>query len=137
LPGFADLITHVAANYHERKDAAAQNTQLADALSRATPAPNNKVPINESTIKLGFQRLLDGFDSENGGFGSAPKFPNPVNITLLMHEAHVDNKQAEAMSLQMLTSMASGGIYEQVGGGFCRYSVDEHWNIPHFGNYAW
>jgi uncharacterized protein YyaL (SSP411 family) len=133
LPGFADLIPHLAAYFHERKDdVAAQNRQLAESLSRVIPASNNMVTANESTIKLGFQQLLYGFDFENGGFGSATKFPNPADITLLRHEAHTGNKQAEAMSLQMLTSMANGGIYDQVGGGFCRYSIDERWNIPHF-----
>jgi uncharacterized protein len=133
LPGFADLIPRVAAYYHERKDdVAIQNQQLAEALARTIPIANNMVTINESTIELAFKQLRDSFDFQNGGFGSAPKFPNPADITLLMHQAHAGNKQAEAMAIQMLSAMANGGIYDQIGGGFCRYSVDERWNIPHF-----
>jgi uncharacterized protein len=133
LPGFADLIPRVAAFYHERKDdLSAQNAQLADALKRTIPAPSNTLSANESTLKLAFNSLESSFDFDHGGFGSAPKFPNPADISLLLHAAKTGNKQAESMALQMLSAMANGGIYDQIGGGFCRYSVDERWNIPHF-----
>ena len=133
LPGFADLIPRVAAFYHERKDdLALQNSQLADALKRTIPAPSNTLSAGENTLKLAFTSLESSFDFEHGGFGSAPKFPNPADITLLLHQAKAGNKAAESMALQMLSAMANGGIYDQIGGGFCRYSVDERWNIPHF-----
>ncbi len=133
LPGFADLIPRVAAYYHERKaDVALQAQQLADAFRRTIPVANSTVTADENTIKLGFEQLKSGFDFKYGGFGSAPKFPNPADITLLLHQAYAGNQQAETMALQMLTAMAAGGIYDQIGGGFCRYSVDERWNIPHF-----
>ena len=133
LPGFADLIPRVAAFYHERKDElAVQNSQLADALKRTIPAPVSTLSTSENTLKLAFTSLESSFDFEHGGFGFAPKFPNPADITLLLHQAKVGNKQAEAMALQMLSAMTNGGIYDQLGGGFCRYSVDEKWNIPHF-----
>ena len=133
LPGFGDLIPRVAAFYHERKDdLAVQNSQLADALKRTIPAPSSTLSASENTLNLAFQSLESSFDFEHGGFGNAPKFPNPADITLLLHQTKAGNKRAKAMALQMLTSMASGGIYDQIGGGFCRYSVDERWNIPHF-----
>ncbi len=133
LPGFADLIPRVAAYYHERKDdVATQTQQLADALARTIPVANTLVTADERTIKLGFEQLRESFDFENGGFGSAPKFPNPADISLLLQQAKAGNKVASAMALQMLSAMAAGGIYDQIGGGFCRYSVDERWNIPHF-----
>jgi len=133
LPGFSELIPRVAAYYHERKaDVATQTLQLADALARTIPVANTLVTANESTIQLGFQQLQESFDFKHGGFGTAPKFPNPADITLLLQQAKAGNQQAEAMALQMLSAMAAGGIYDQIGGGFCRYSVDERWNIPHF-----
>ncbi len=133
LPGFADLIPRVAAYYHERKaDIASQNQQLADALKRTIPHANPVVTADQATLTLGFQQLHDSFDFDNGGFGSAPKFPNPADITLLLHQAQAGNQTAQSMALQMLTAMARGGIYDQIGGGFCRYSVDERWQIPHF-----
>ncbi len=133
LPGFADLIPRVAQFYYERKDElVTQNSQLADALKRSIPAASHTLSASESTLKLAFTSLESSFDFEHGGFGSAPKFPNPADITLLLHQAKAGNKAAEAMALQMLSAMANGGIYDQLGGGFCRYSVDERWNIPHF-----
>jgi uncharacterized protein len=133
LPGFADLIPRVAQFYHEKKeDLALQNGQLADALKRTIPTPSSILSASESTLMLAFTSLESSFDFEHGGFGSAPKFPNPADITLLLHAAKAGNKAAEAMALQMLSAMANGGIYDQIGGGFCRYSVDERWNIPHF-----
>jgi uncharacterized protein YyaL (SSP411 family) len=133
LPGFADLIPRVAQFYHERKEGlAVQNSQLADALKRTIPAPSSTLRACESTLMLAFTSLESSFDFEHGGFGSSPKFPNPAEITLLLHAAKAGNKQAETMALQMLSAMANGGIYDQIGGGFFRYSVDERWNIPHF-----
>ena len=133
LPGFADLIPRVAQYYHKRKEELnLQTSQLADALKRSIPIASNALNTNQTTLKLAFESLEHSFDFENGGFGSAPKFPNPADITLLLHEANIGNKQAEKMALQMLTAMANGGIYDQIGGGFCRYSVDSRWNIPHF-----
>ncbi len=133
LPGFSELIPRVAAYYHERKDdVMMQNRQLSLALARTIPVANTVVTADENTIRLGFEQLKAGFDFEHGGFGSAPKFPNPADVTLLLHQAKAGNKEAEAMALQMLSAMAAGGIYDQLGGGFCRYSVDERWNIPHF-----
>ena len=133
LPGFGDLIPKVAQYYHERKeDVALQNSQLVDALARTIPTASSVLSANESTLKLAFTSLESAFDFEYGGFGSAPKFPNPSDITLLLHQAKAGNKRAESMALQMLSAMADGGIYDQIGGGFCRYSVDERWNIPHF-----
>ena len=133
LPGFADLIPRVAQYYHERKEELnLQNSQLADALKRSIPIASNALSASHATLQLAFNSLEQSFDFEHGGFGSAPKFPNPADITLLLHEAYKGNKLAEKMALQMLTAMANGGIYDQIGGGFCRYSVDERWNIPHF-----
>ena len=133
LPGFGDLIPRVAQYYHEKKaDVALQNSQLADALARTIASASNVLSANENTINLAFTSLESAFDFEHGGFGSAPKFPNPSDIALLLHQAKAGNQRAESMALQMLSAMADGGIYDQIGGGFCRYSVDERWNIPHF-----
>ena len=133
LPGFGDLIPKVAQYYHERKeDVALQNSQLADALARTNAPASSVLSANENTLKLAFNSLESAFDFTHGGFGSAPKFPNPSDITLLLHQAKAGNQRAESIALQMLSAMANGGIYDQIGGGFCRYSVDERWNIPHF-----
>ncbi len=85
LPGFADLIPRVAAFYHERKDdLAVQNGQLVDALKRTIPMPSSTLGASGLTLNLAFTSLEGSFDFEHGGFGSAPKFPNPADITLLL-----------------------------------------------------
>ncbi len=133
LPGFADLIPRVAAFYHERKDdLTSQNSQVLAAMARLAPTASNIISVDANTIIQSFTQLRSSFDFEHGGFGTAPKFPNPADINLLLQAAHAGNKEAEAMALQMFTAMANGGIYDHIGGGFCRYSVDERWNIPHF-----
>lgn len=133
LPGFGDLAVKVATFYHERKaDLTEQNRQLMQALARSVPAPSNVLSVGEDSLQRAFADLRSSFDFEHGGFGSAPKFPNPADIAFLMRRAKAGNQEAQAMALQMLRSMAAGGIYDQIGGGFCRYSVDERWNIPHF-----
>jgi uncharacterized protein YyaL (SSP411 family) len=133
LPGFADLVSHVARFYHERKaDLAEQNRQLMQAMARTVPSASEQISTGQHTWDMTFQHLRDSFDFEYGGFGSAPKFPNPADISFLLRAAADGNQEAEAMALQMLNSMAAGGIYDHLGGGFCRYSVDARWMIPHF-----
>jgi uncharacterized protein YyaL (SSP411 family) len=133
LPGFGDLVVRVAAFYHERKeDLAEQNRSLMQAMARTVPAASPALTANVDTLQLAFEHLRGSFDFEHGGFGSAPKFPNPADVDFLLRQAKAGNREAEAMALQMLRSMAAGGIYDQIGGGFCRYSVDERWAIPHF-----
>ena len=137
LPGFPDLIERVASFYHERKpDLEEQNRSLLQALARTVPAPSAMVSANAETLQFGFDQLKSNFDFKHWGFGSAPKFPNHADIEFLMRRARpstgAGNHEAETMALQMLRGMAAGGIYDQIGGGFCRYSVDERWNIPHF-----
>jgi uncharacterized protein YyaL (SSP411 family) len=133
LPGFGDLVVRVAAFYHERKeDLAEQNHSLMQAMARTVPAASPALTANADTLQLAFEYLRGSFDFEHGGFGSAPKFPNPADVDFLLRRAKAGNQEAEAMALQMLRSMAAGGIYDQIGGGFCRYSVDERWAIPHF-----
>lgn len=133
LPGFGDLIVRIASFYRERKaDLAEQNQALLKAMAGSVLPPAAEITANTETQKLAFGHLRDIFDFEHGGFGSAPKFPNPADLEFLLRQAWQGNAQAEAMALQMLQSMAAGGIYDQIGGGFCRYSVDERWMIPHF-----
>jgi uncharacterized protein len=133
LPGFGDLIVRVAAFYHERKvELAEQNQSLLRAMAQTVPPASADITADGGTVRQAFQHLRDSFDFEHGGFGSAPKFPNPADIEFFLRQARLGNAEAEVMALQMLRSMAAGGIYDQIGGGFCRYSVDERWMIPHF-----
>lgn len=133
LPGFGDLLVQVAAFYHEhRPELAEQGHALMQDFARTVPPASPEISAGRETFRQCFEQLKDSFDFENGGFGGAPKFPNPADVTFLFRQAREGNRQAQGMALLMLEAMAAGGIYDQIGGGFCRYSVDERWVIPHF-----
>jgi len=89
--------------------------------------------LDESIINITFNRLLENFDEENGGFGNYPKFPIPHNIMfLLRYHKKIRNKMLLNMVEKTLIKMRLGGIYDQIGYGFHRYSTDNHWFLPHF-----
>ncbi len=89
--------------------------------------------LNEALLQTAVQGIQRGFDSVNGGFGSAPKFPNPMNLEFLLRSyAHSGDSETLHIVSHSLRKMARGGIYDQIGGGFHRYSVDAIWLVPHF-----
>ncbi len=133
LPGFLDLLPRVAAAYREQGPAIAeQNRRLAEVMQGLEPAPGGAaLPIEAPALALaGLKRT---FDPEHGGFGGAPKFPHPFELeSCLRAWARNGDEEALAIVLTTLSRMAEGGIHDQLGGGFCRYSVDAEWSIPHF-----
>ena len=137
LPGFKDLLARVA-EFYQREQATIrqQNSAVLESLRESytpeptpTPAILDQTPLLESVAELS-----RSFDSVHGGFGGAPKFPNPTNIRRLLHhhELGLAGPDSKQMALHTLQQMATGGIHDQVGGGFCRYAVDQQWLIPHF-----
>ncbi len=89
--------------------------------------------LSKETMHSAFRALQQGFDQANGGWGQAPKFPQPMVIEFLLRYHHLTgNANALDMVTQTLEAMARGGMYDQLGGGFHRYSVDDHWLVPHF-----
>ena len=146
LPGFADLLKRVAQYYGvERAQAGQQGEAVASALGRLQPVDEAQAfEFSAAPIERALQDLGSSFDAHDGGFGGAPKFPHPTELELCLRR-HAESESAtgaptkrgaEAGPLHMaaytLQRMALGGIYDQLGGGFCRYSVDERWLIPHF-----
>ncbi|MCX7166474.1 MAG: thioredoxin domain-containing protein [Rhodocyclales bacterium] len=131
LPGFADLCERVAEAFRNRRDdIAAQAVELRLALADTVPEPAATAAAFDATPLAAAEALLArGFDSLHGGFGGAPKFPHPTDLAFLLRRSDAASRQ---MALATLTRMGEGGIYDQIGGGFCRYSVDERWEIPHF-----
>jgi len=136
MPAFTDLCRRVASYFHEHRDEIdAQNASVRDTFRRLShSAPMAGISITEPVLARARDDIADQFEPKYGGFGHAPKFPHPTTIErLLRHWAdHPDDPQALHMARTTLHAMASGGIYDQLGGGFCRYSVDEYWMIPHF-----
>jgi uncharacterized protein YyaL (SSP411 family) len=140
MPSFTDLITRVSDYFRDNKDdIESQGQQLIDIFSKLEPR-SAEDGFELSAIPLGAARekIAQSFDREFGGIGNAPKFPHPTTIDRLLrhwragaHHAEPDVDALFMVSLT-LTRMAEGGIYDQLGGGFCRYSVDRYWQIPHF-----
>ena len=133
LPGFLDLLPRVAAAYREQGERLAeQNDRLSLALASLEPSADGAV-VTPATAVAALAGLKHSFDAENGGFGTAPKFPHPAELSFCL-QAHARHADDEALHIVRTTlqHMADGGIHDQLGGGFCRYSVDAQWTIPHF-----
>ena len=140
MPSFGSLLENVAEQYQEKKQHLAQhNKVIKDAFARLrTVASNSELPLEESLMESAVQELFQQYDPVYGGFGDAPKFPHPTQLILLL--AFGRRRQANAakreraidISVHTLEAMANGGLRDQIGGGFCRYSVDAKWEIPHF-----
>jgi uncharacterized protein YyaL (SSP411 family) len=140
MPGFTELLQRVAQFYRERQpELRQQSDALVDALRRIdAPSPAAVGALTGEPLQLLRTQLEQRFDREHGGFTPAPKFPHAGMIErLLRHWRSTAGSDApDLMALYMATltakRMADGGLFDQVGGGFCRYSVDERWEIPHF-----
>ncbi|MDP3584002.1 MAG: thioredoxin domain-containing protein [Thiobacillus sp.] len=133
LPGFIDLMENIARAWHERRgEVLAQNEAVRTALAQQQPTPDPQPALNAEPLAAAVRDLAEGFDPVWGGFSRAPKFPRPGELFFLLRQAQGGNAQAREMVLFSLKKMASGGVVDQLGGGFCRYSVDEQWAIPHF-----
>ncbi|HJU24405.1 MAG TPA: DUF255 domain-containing protein, partial [Casimicrobiaceae bacterium] len=132
MPGFLDILPRIADAYYEQGPAIAeQGERLSRALDALEPdAPANDVPTEAPARDLA--RLEHAFDPVDGGFGGAPKFPHAAELDFCLRAAHRGDDQARTIVRTSLARMAAGGICDQLGGGFCRYSVDAHWTIPHF-----
>lgn len=138
LPAFSQLIGRIAAVYREQGDAIQmQNRALMDALTRLTPSGGGKI-LDEAPLAAARSRLADDFDPVHGGFGSAPKFPHVTDLELLLRHyattraGGAPDQDALHMVTFTLERMIRGGLKDQLGGGFCRYSVDDLWMTPHF-----
>ena len=135
LPGFGDLLERVAQAYREQGEAiAAQNAELVSLLGKTVPqAPSTQATLDRAPLSAALAELKRMFDPVHGGLGGAPKFPHPAELDLALRRGALDADEAlRQVPLVTLRKMAQGGIYDQLGGGFCRYSVDERWMIPHF-----
>jgi len=133
LPGFIDLMENVARTWHERRgEVLAQNEAVRDALARQQPEAVGQSDLTDAPLTEAVSDLGEAFDPVWGGFSRPPKFPRPGELFFLLRQAQRGDTQARDMVLFSLRKMASGGVVDQIGGGFCRYSVDEQWAIPHF-----
>ena len=136
LPSFRDVLLAVSdawANRRAELEDGARNLVAAVERGVAVAAAKTGEDLRRDTLDTALAGLLGAFDAERGGWGSAPKFPQPMLLEFLLRR-HVatDNPHSLAAAVAALEAMARGGIYDQLGGGFHRYSVDEMWLVPHF-----
>ena len=133
-PGFPRVLETLARAWRDSRDEVTRSTQQLMAglgkLSRFDAKPD---ALHPDTVARGAERLLQHCDPDEGGIGDAPKFPNvPVFALLLRHHQATRRPELLQAVTRTLTAMARGGIHDQLGGGFHRYSVDAHWLVPHF-----
>jgi hypothetical protein len=135
MPAFRQVLMGVAEAYRDRREQvedAANN--LTDALRRETLGiGGNRSHLNADLVTQAAHKIVQGFDPTHGGFGDAPKFPQPMSLEFVLR-AYQRTRDADLLHAvtHTLRKMAHGGIYDQLGGGFHRYSVDAIWLVPHF-----
>src|SRR5262249_780703 len=133
-PGFRRVLETIAEAYRTRRSEIVSNAQgFREQLARQGFRKNEGETIDASLLDLAYRAIGSRFDPREGGFGGAPKFPPSMSIDFLLRYHHrTGDAHALHMATLTLAKMAYGGMYDQVGGGFHRYSVDDHWLVPHF-----
>src|SRR5690606_66708 len=134
MPGFIDVLHHIDHAWRERRD---EVEKAAGDLVRAVQAmgepPGEPKTLGEEVLRKAMQQLLRSADRRYGGFGRAPKFPHAMDLRVLLRAwRRFAEEDALAVVTLTLDQMARGGIYDQLGGGFHRYSTDAVWLVPHF-----
>ncbi len=134
MPGFPRLLTSIAETYSTNRGEIDRVTkQLTTQMSQSNQVSQGTSILTVDILHKAYSSLATNFDYQNGGFGNAPKFPQPMTPEfLLRYYHHGYNPRALELVELTLEKMAYGGIYDQIGGGFHRYSTDAYWLVPHF-----
>src|SRR3712207_4865467 len=134
LPSFQQVLLSLADAYADRRDDVMRSAQsVREYLQAATGAAMPKAAVGVELLDGAAASLLSQLDRRFGGFGGAPKFPQAMNLEVLLRHYHRTGDLGALSGVELtLRHMANGGIYDQLGGGFARYSVDQYWLVPHF-----
>ncbi len=134
MPGFPRVLISVAEAYRDRPDDIAQtSSSLLKELRRVNKNSGQSAQFDEKLLDAAYAGIIRSYDPANGGFGGAPKFPPAMTLEFLLRTyARTANKEALGIVNHTCEQMAKGGIYDQLGGGFHRYSTDARWLVPHF-----
>src|SRR5215216_2019368 len=134
MPGFPRVLLGVAEAYRDQQDDIRQTgTSLVNELRRLSATSGSDYPIEPELLDAAYAGIAKGYDSINGGFGGAPKFPPAMTLEFLLRtHTRTGNRDALEMVSHTCRKMANGGMYDQLGGGFHRYSTDSRWLVPHF-----
>ena len=135
-PSFKRVLLSISQAYREKRGEVLEQAQMVEsAISRAESYSAGSGKVSPTLIDAILESARSMFDEANGGFGSAPKFPHPAALDLVMDQyvrTGSSNEELRMIFVQTLEKMARGGVYDQLAGGFHRYSVDERWTVPHF-----
>jgi len=133
-PGFGRVLLAMAQVWRDRRDEALETaTSVMAAIEHNESFSGRSADLSPALIEKIASAIVRQFDPRNGGFGSQPKFPHPSALDLLLHVATISgDQQAREAFTVTLEKMSRGGVYDQLAGGFHRYSVDERWVVPHF-----
>src|SRR3984893_13246318 len=133
-PSFKRVLLSIANAYREKNDDVVEQAKMVEgAISHAESFAGKSADFSPAVIDAIVKSAMKMFDSQNGGFGSAPKFPHPAALDLLIDQyVRWGDEQIRNVFATTLEKMARGGVYDQLAGGFHRYSVDERWLVPHF-----
>jgi uncharacterized protein YyaL (SSP411 family) len=133
-PSFKRVLLSISNAYQEKNDDVMEQAKMVEgAISHAESFAGKSADFSPAVIDAIVKSALEMFDPQNGGFGSAPKFPHPAVLDLLIDQyTRSGNEELRNVFVATLEKMARGGVYDQLAGGFHRYSVDERWVVPHF-----
>ena len=134
MVSFPRLLTAMADAYKNKRGDVIQATQqLISRVQQMAEVPRAQEPLSPDVLHQAFQNLVSSYDFQFGGFGSAPKFPQPMTYEFILRYRKLTNSPRALEMVELAASrMATGGIYDQIGGGFHRYSTDAYWLVPHF-----
>lgn len=134
MPGFPRVLISVADAYRERpEDVKETAASVLSELKRAATSLESSELLTTELLDAAYRGMIKSYDSTNGGFGGAPKFPPAMSLEFLLHTYHrTANQQALQIVEHTCRKMAQGGIYDHLGGGFHRYATDARWLVPHF-----
>jgi uncharacterized protein YyaL (SSP411 family) len=137
MPSFKEILLTVVRVWKEDRE------QLLESSEKISQHLQDQISLSKSQGSLESEKLYQasmtiaqGYDWENGGWGQAPKFPQPMVIEVLLRQATRGDKMGLQIAEHALQAMAKGGLYDVVGGGFARYSVDNFWPVPHFEEFS-
>ena len=133
MPSFQQLLGAITETWRARRDEVEERgTQLVEHIGQVGSLVPSGEAITTNLLEEALGGFSDNFDLQFGGFGGAPKFPHPMNVDFLLRLARRGNDEAAQLSIKTLGAMSAGGMFDQLAGGFARYSVDATWTVPHF-----
>jgi uncharacterized protein YyaL (SSP411 family) len=133
MPAFRDVLLGVAKTWRDEKGRLLESgTEISEYIKKNQSVPGKSAKLNSEYLDQAAETLLQNYDWQHGGWGAAPKFPQPMAIEFLLRRAVRGDSIALDIAKHALHSMARGGMYDLIGGGFSRYSTDNDWLVPHF-----